>query len=90
MTRLDWDLREEPPGQVDVEEGLLARQLGDGGFFGRLKNKFFHHRDWSGVTIPEFCRMLDAYMRYYNELRPKERLGWLSSMQYRRSLGLAA
>lgn len=61
-----------------------------GGFFGRLKNEFFHHRNWSGVTIPEFCRMLDAYLRYYNEERPKEKLGWLSPMQYRRSLGLAA
>ena len=60
------------------------------GFFGRLKNEFFHHRDWSGVTIFEFCRMLDAYPRYYNEERPKEKLGWLSPMQYRRSLGLAA
>ncbi len=59
------------------------------GFFGRLKNEFFHHRDWSDVTIPEFCRMLDAYLRYYNEERPKEKLGWLSPMQYRRSLGVA-
>ena len=60
------------------------------GFFGRLKNEFFHHRDWSGVTVPEFCRMLDAYLRYYNEERPKEKLGWLSPMQHRGSLGLAA
>lgn len=60
------------------------------GFFGRIKNEFFHHRGWSGVTMPEFCRMLDAYPRYYNEERPKEKLGWLSPMQYRRSLGLAA
>lgn len=60
------------------------------GFFGRLKNEFFHHRDWSGVPAPEFCRMLDGYLRYYNEVRPKERLGWMSPMQYRRSLGLAA
>ena len=60
------------------------------GFFGRLKNEFFHHREWSGVTVPEFCRMLDAYLRYYNEERPKEKLGSMSPMQYRRSLGLAA
>lgn len=59
------------------------------GFFGRLKNEFFHHRDWSGVTISEFCSMLDAYLRYYNEERPKEKLGWMSPMQCRRSLGLA-
>lgn len=60
------------------------------GFFGRLKNEFFHHQEWSGVTVPEFCRMLDVYLRYYNEERPKEKLGWMSPMQYRRSLGLAA
>lgn len=60
------------------------------GFFGRLKSEFFHHRDWSGVTMPEFCRMLDTHLRYYNEERPKEKLGWMSPMQYRRSLGLAA
>ena len=40
--------------------------------------------------MPEFCRMLGAYPRYCNEERPKERLGWLSPMQCRRSLGLAA
>ena len=60
------------------------------GFFGRLKNEFFHHCDWSGVPAPEFCRMLDGYLRYHDEARPKERLGWMSPMQYRRSLGLAA
>lgn len=31
MAWMDRDLREEPPGQVDVEEGMFARQLGDGG-----------------------------------------------------------
>ena len=25
---------------------------------------FYHHRDWSGVTIPEFCRILDAFLRH--------------------------
>lgn len=34
--------------------------------------------------------MLDAYLRYYNEERPKEGLGWTTPMQYHRSLGLAA
>lgn len=29
------------------------------------------------MTIPESCRMLDAYLRYYNEERPKEKLRWL-------------
>lgn len=36
---------------------------------------FYHHRDWSGVTIPEYCRILNAYLRHYNERRPKGKLG---------------
>ena len=57
------------------------------GFFVRLKNEFFHYWDWSGVTIPRV--LPDAYLRYYNERMPKEKLGWLSPLLYRRSLGLA-
>ena len=51
---------------------------------------FYHHRDWSGVTIPDYCRILNAYLRYYNERRPKEKLGWPSPMRHCRSLWLAA
>ena len=60
------------------------------GFFGRLKNEFFHYRDWRGVTAGEFMERLDAYLRYYCEGRPKQSLGWMSPNEYRRSLGLAA
>lgn len=42
------------------------------------------------MAVPEFCRMLDAYFGHCNERRPKEKLGWLSPMQFRGSLGLAA
>jgi transposase InsO family protein len=41
------------------------------GFFGRLKNEFFHGRDWRGVTAEEFMGMLDAWMRFYREGRLK-------------------
>lgn len=60
------------------------------GLFGRLKNEFFYHRDWSGTTVDEFIGQLDAYLRYYNEDRIKQSLGWMSPNQYRRSLGIAA
>ena len=60
------------------------------GFFGRLKNEFLYGRNWQGVSPQEFSMMLDAYLVYYNERRLKESLGWLSPMQFRRSLGLAA
>lgn len=60
------------------------------GFFGRLKNEFFHCRDWKGVDYDEFHERLAAYLNYYNETRIKKSLGWKSPAQYRRSLGLVA
>ena len=60
------------------------------GFFGRLKNEMFYHRDWSGVTYEEFCAAVDEYIEEYNETRIKKSLGWMSPNEYRRSLGLAA
>ena len=60
------------------------------GFFGRLKNEFFYYNDWAGISVNEFIIMLDEYMRYYKNERIKESLGWMSPMQYRKSLGLAA
>lgn len=60
------------------------------GFFGRLKNEFFFHRDWRGVSMEEFMSRLNDYLVFYNEGRVKEALGWLSPSDYRRNLGLAA
>ena len=60
------------------------------GFFGRLKNEFFYHRDWDGVAVESFMELLDGYIRFYNERRKKQSLGWMSPMQYRISKGLAA
>ena len=57
------------------------------GFFGRLKNEFFHHRDWRGVTPEKFMARLDAYLVYYCEGRIKKSLGWMSPDEYRRSKG---
>ncbi|MBT1167319.1 IS3 family transposase [Bifidobacterium simiarum] len=60
------------------------------GFFGRLKNEFFHGRDWTGVGYQEFHERLAAYLTHYNETRIKKSLGWMSPVQYRKHLGLAA
>ena len=101
MARSDRGRRYRWPGWIAIcEKNRLTRSMSrkgcspDGsameGFFGRPENGFFHHRGWPGVTMPGFCRMLDAYLRCCNEERPKEKLGWLSPMRYRRSLGLAA
>lgn len=60
------------------------------GFFGRLKIGFLHGCDWAGATVEEFMGMLDAYLRWYRDVRVKSDLGYRSPMQYRRDLGLAA
>ena len=56
-------------------------------FFGRLKNEFFHRRDWRDVPIGEFMGRLEAYLEYYCEGPIKESLGWLSPMECGRKLG---
>ena len=60
------------------------------GFFGRLKVEYFYGCDWDGVTIEEFMDMLDAYLRWYRDVRIKSDLGYMSPRQYRESLGLVA
>ena len=59
------------------------------GLFGRIKNEFFYNQDWKNVTIEEFSHELDKYLHWYNEKRIKKSLGYLSPVEYRRSLGLA-
>ena len=62
---------------------MLISALACERLFGRLKNEFFYHRDWRGVTIEEFMERLDAYLVYDNEGRPKESLGWMTPAQKR-------
>lgn len=58
------------------------------GFFGRLKTEMFYPRDWRSTTITQFVEALDDYIRWYNEKRIKNSLGYLSPIEYRESLGL--
>lgn len=89
------------PGWIGIcDENGLARSMSRKGcspddarcegFFGRLKIEFFHGCDWAGVTIEEFMGMLDAYLRWYRDVRIKGDLDYRSPMQYRRDLGLLA
>lgn len=59
------------------------------GFFGRLKNEMFYGRSWMGVSVEAFAEELDRYIRWYNEKRIKESLGWMSPLEYRQQLGFA-
>ena len=59
------------------------------GVFGRLKNEMFYNTDWTGVSISEFITVLNNYINWYNESRIKKSLGYMSPMEYRRSLGIS-
>ena len=89
------------PGWIEIckKNGLVRSMSRKGcspdnarceGYFGRLKIEFFYGCDWSGVTIEKFMGMLDAYLRWYRDIRIKSDLDYRSPMQYRRDLGLAA
>jgi|LSQX01.2.fsa_nt_gb transposase InsO family protein/transposase-like protein len=60
------------------------------GFFGTIKNEMFYYESWDGVSLAQFIRELDSYLRWYNETRIKMSLGATSPMAYRRSIGLVA
>ena len=59
------------------------------GFFGRLKIEMFFSRDWLSTTIEEFVAALDAYIRWYNDVRIKSSLGFRSPADHRTILGIA-
>ena len=70
--------------------GVTSRQVAAAeGFFGRLKQEFFHGRDFAGVTIKGFIERLDAYMTWYRDERIKLTFG-TSIAKRRRELGLMA
>ena len=53
-------------------------------FFGLLKQEIYY-----GVvyySYEELKSAIERYIKYYNEYRIKERLGWKSPVQYRLSL----
>ena len=45
------------------------------GFFGRLKQEFFHKRSFAGVSMDGFIDMLDDYMVWYRDKRIKTEFG---------------
>ena len=53
-------------------------------FFGVMKQEMYY-----GVvyySYAELCSAIEEYVRYYNEQRIKQKLGWMSPVEYRLSL----
>ena len=88
------------PGWISIcrENGLTRSMSAKGcspdnaaaeGFFGHLRQEFFHGRSFTGVTIEGFVEQLDGYMRWYRDERIK--LAFDTSIaKRRRELGLMA
>lgn len=58
------------------------------GFFGRMKNESYYADHWSRKGCADLIAAVDDYIEWYNNARIKESLGWMSPVEYRRSLGL--
>lgn len=50
-------------------------------FFGRLKTELFYIEKFN--TLDEFVFKLKEYIYYYNNIRIKEKLNWLSPVEYK-------
>lgn len=57
-------------------KGRSPNNTGCAGLFGRLKSKKLFARDRLSTTIEEFAAALDAYIRWYNNIRIKSSLGF--------------
>lgn len=84
-----WIQRMEDAGLIRSmsKKGCSPDNSACEGFFGRLKNEIFYGRTWEKTSLEEFIVILDEYIHWYNESRIKESLGWMSPLEYRRSLG---
>lgn len=69
------------------KKGCSADNSACEGFFGRLKNEMFYHRNWSEVSIEDFIDQLNTYIQWYNERRIKVSLNGQSPMEYRMNVG---
>ena len=60
------------------------------GFLREVETELFYPRNWQDFTVDQFSRIVDSYIRWYNEKRIKISLGSLSPLEYRVSLGITA
>ena len=60
------------------------------GFFGRLKTELFYPGSGAPRPSNSSSRLVDSYIRWYNEKRIKISLGSLSPLEYLKDLGIAA
>lgn len=53
-------------------------------FFGILKQEMYYGTNY--YSFDELKSAIESYIKYYNEKRIKEKLGWMSPVEYRLSV----
>ena len=56
-------------------------------FFGIMKQEMYYGMVY--YSYEELKNSIEKYIKYYNEKRIKEKLGWMSPVEYRLSLSAA-
>jgi transposase InsO family protein len=74
---------------LNVQERLFSRQRSLRGLLRAVDERVLLRKIVAGVSIEEFIRRLDHYLRWYIEERIKMSLGGRSPMEHRRSLKCA-
>ncbi len=80
-------LREEHIFQSMSRKGCYYNNSVMENFFGLLKQEIYYGIVY--YSYEELKAEIERYIKYYNEERIKEKLGWMSSVQYRLSLPAA-
>ncbi len=80
-------LREEHIFQSMSRKGCCYDNSVMENFFGLLKQEIYYGIVY--YSYEELKAEIERYIKYYNEERIKEKLGWMSSVQYRLSLPAA-
>lgn len=57
------------------------------GFFGTMKSESYYPEKWSRLKADDLIGEIDAYIEWHNERRIESSLGYMSPMEYRKSLG---
>ena len=83
MVRLCRADGEAQSDKIDVQEGMLSRQLCLRRVLRKAEKRDVLRRDWKGVSIDDFMSRLDEYIHWYNKKRIKLSLGGLSPLEYR-------
>ena len=90
LARLAEPDRRRKAGSLNVTQGVLAGQRCMRGLLRSAEDRVFFTREWLSTTIEEFVTALDAYIRWYNDGRIKNSLGFRSPAEHRRILRIVA